>query len=68
MNKVKKNLKSWKTSLFGGVAAAAGAVAAFPDMGDEIQKYAALVMAVSGALFAFYSRDGDKSSEDVGAK
>lgn len=52
-------MKNWKTSLFGGLAAACGAVSQAPGVPDEYRMYAVIGAAASGALFAFFSKDHD---------
>lgn len=53
---MKKTKKDWKTTVFGTLAAAAGALATIPGPHTPI---AAAIAAVSGSLFAFFSKDKD---------
>lgn len=53
---MKRLTKDWKTSVFGGLAAAAGTAA---TMLPQYAYILAPIAGVSGALFAFYSKDSD---------
>lgn len=54
---------NWKTSLFGAIAAVATALQAV-DTGD----WKMYVAAAATALFAFFARDYNVTSEQAGAK
>ncbi len=51
-----KKKKDLKTTIFGSLAAVAGALATVPGPHTPI---AAIVAAVSGSLFAFFTKDKD---------
>lgn len=61
-------MKSWRTTLFGGVAAASGGLAASEVLPSDARGVAALIATLSGILFAFFSRDKNVSSEEEGAQ
>jgi hypothetical protein len=60
-------MKSWKTTLCGAIAAAAGGIAA-ANLDPLVTKIATIVASVASGLVGFFARDNDKTSEDVAAK
>jgi len=60
-------MKSWKTTVCGVVAAAAGGVAA-ANIDPTITKIATIAATIATGLIGFFARDNNKSSEDVGTK
>lgn len=60
-------MKSWKTTLCGAIAAAAGGVAA-ANLNPLVTKIAGIIAALATGLTGLFARDNDKSSEDVGTK
>ena len=62
-----KPMKSWKTSLFGILAAAAGGVAA-AGLDPTITKIAMIIASVATAAMGFFARDKDVTSEQQGVK
>ena len=60
-------MKSWKTTLCGAIAAAAGGVAA-ANLDPLVTKIATVVASLASGLVGLFARDNDKSSEDVNAK
>lgn len=60
-------MKSWKTTLCGAIAAAAGGIVA-ANLDPVVTKIAGIVGTIATAALGYFSRDNDKSSEDVGAK
>lgn len=60
-------MKSWKTTLCGAIAAAAGGIAA-ANLDPLVTKIATVVSSLASGLVGFFARDNDKTSEDVAAK
>ena len=60
-------MKSWKTTLCGAVAAAAGGIAA-ANLDPLVTKIATVVASLASGLVGFFARDNDKSSEQVSIK
>lgn len=58
---------SWKTTLFGLIAAAAGGVAA-ANIDPVITKIATAVSSIAAGLIGFFARDHGVSSEQAGVK
>ena len=63
---MKKNLKSAKTTIAGALAAV-GAWAMSQSDPSWLASVGSVVEIVALALLGYWSRDNDKSSEDVGA-
>lgn len=61
-------MKSWKTTLFGALAAACAAVAALPDMDSTVVKILNTIAPIFAGLVGFFARDNKVTSEAVGAK
>jgi hypothetical protein len=60
-------MKSWKTTLCGAVAAAAGGIAA-ANLDPLVTKIATIVASLASGMVGFFARDNDKSSEQVSIK
>lgn len=60
-------MKSWKTTLCGAIAAAAGGIAA-ANLDPLVTKIATVVSSLASGLVGLFARDNDKTSEDVAAK
>jgi hypothetical protein len=60
-------MKSWKTTLCGAIAAAAGGIAG-ANLDPIVTKIATIVASLASGLVGFFARDNDKSSESVNAK
>jgi hypothetical protein len=59
-------MKSWKTTLFGILTAAAGGVATTAT-DPQVGKWGALLSAVFAGLIGLFSRDNKVTSEQAGA-
>jgi hypothetical protein len=60
-------MKSWKTTLCGAIAAAAGGIAA-ANLDPLVTKIATVVSSLASGLVGLFARDNDKTSESVNAK
>jgi hypothetical protein len=60
-------MKSWKTTLFGILTAAAGGVAT-TSTDPQTGKWAMLIGAICTGLMGIFSRDNKVTSEQAGAK
>ena len=58
---------NWKTTTFGGIAAAGTGLVNTGSVPDEWKGTIALVATISGLLAAFFTRDKDVTSEGTAA-
>ena len=61
-------MKSWKTTMFGGLAALGLSLTQVTPEGDLLHMIGQILAIVGTGGIGLSARDNDKTSEDVGAK